>query len=177
MSEKVFSVLFLCADNSTLSIVAEVQLNALGKGRFKAFSAGLHPNGAVSPLAIEVLQRARLPTDGLRSKSWDEFLGPGARVMDYVLTVGDQAANEEFPYWPGQPSFARWPMRDPAATTGTADEMRRAFGDTARALRRRIELLTVLPIAVLDRMSIKKSGRAQSGMQLAGDCLCTHAPR
>lgn len=155
MREKVFNVLFLCTDNSALSIVAEVQLNALGKGRFKAFSAGTHPNGTVSPLAIEVLHRARLPTDGLRSKSWEEFLAPGACVMDYVLTVSDQAAIEEFPYWPGQPQFARWHMRNPAAATGTADELRRAFGDTARALRRRIELMTVLPISVLERMRIR----------------------
>ena len=155
MSKKVLNVLFLCADNSARSIIAEVQLNTLGKGRFKAFSAGSHPKGTVHPFAIEYLQSARLPTEGLRSKSWAEFFTPGALVMDYVLTVWDPAASEQCPCWPGQPMQARWGMRDPAAVEGSAEEKRRAFGDVAQVLRRRIELLTALPISTLERMSMK----------------------
>lgn len=155
MSEKVFNVLFLCTGNSARSILAEAQLNALGKGRFKAFSAGSHPNGTVNPFAIEFLGKAGLPTEGYRSKSWDEFAGPEAPVMDYVLTVCDQAAGEQCPFWPGQPMSAHWGVADPAAVEGSDDEKRRAFKDAAATLRKRIELFTALPSATLDRMSLK----------------------
>lgn len=155
MSEKVFNVLFLCTGNSARSILAEVQLNVLGKGRFKAFSAGSHPNGTVNPFAIEFLQSAGLPIDGLRSKSWDEFAVPGAPVMNYVLTVCDQAAREQCPYWPGQPTSANWGVPDPAAIEGNAEQKRRAFRDAATVLRKRIELFIALPAASLDRMSLK----------------------
>ena len=155
MSEKVFNVLFLCTGNSARSILAEAQLNALGKGRFKAFSAGSHPNGPVNPFAIEFLGKAGLPTEGYRSKSWDEFAGPEAPVMDYVLTVCDQAAGEQCPFWPGQPMSAHWGVADPAAVEGSDDEKRRAFKDAAATLRKRIELFTALPSATLDRMSLK----------------------
>jgi arsenate reductase (thioredoxin) len=155
MSEKVFNVLFLCTGNSARSILAEAQLNAVGKGRFKAFSAGSHPNGTVNPFAIEFLNVAGLPTDGYRSKSWDEFAAPGAPVMDFVLTVCDQAANEPCPFWPGQPISAHWGVADPAAIIGSDDDKRRAFRNAAATLRRRIELFTSLPVASLLDLSLK----------------------
>ena len=155
MSDKVFNVLFLCTGNSARSILAEAQLNALSKGRFKGFSAGSHPTGAVNPFAIEFLGKAGLPTDGYRSKSWNEFAAPGAPVMDYVLTVCDQAAGEQCPFWPGQPMSAHWGVADPAAVEGSDEDKRRAFKDTATTLRKRIELFTSLPAASLDRMSLK----------------------
>jgi arsenate reductase len=155
MSEKVFNVLFLCSGNSARSILAEAQLNALGKGRFKAFSAGSHPTGTVNPFAIEFLGKAGLPTEGYRSKSWDEFAGADAPVMDYVLTVCDQAAGEQCPFWPGQPMSSHWGVADPAAVEGSDDDKRRAFKDAAATLRKRIELFTSLPSATLDRMSLK----------------------
>jgi arsenate reductase (thioredoxin) len=154
MSDKVFNVLFLCTGNSARSILAEAQLNALGKGRFKGFSAGSHPTGTVNPFAIEFLSKAGLPTDGYRSKSWDEFAAPGAPVMDYVLTVCDQAAGEQCPFWPGQPMSAHWGVPDPAAVEGSDEDKRRAFKSAAATLRKRIELFTSLPIATLDRMSL-----------------------
>jgi arsenate reductase (thioredoxin) len=157
MSDKVFNVLFLCTGNSARSILAEAQLNALGKGRFKGFSAGSHPNGTVNPFALELLDKAGLPTDGYRSKSWDEFAAPGAPVMDYVITVCDQAAGEQCPFWPGQPMSAHWGVADPAAVEGADDEKRRAFKNAAATLRKRIELFTSLPTATLDRMSLKAS--------------------
>ena len=155
MSEKVFNVLFLCTGNSARSILAEAQLAALGKGRFKAFSAGSHPAGTVNPFAVEFLAKAGFSTEGFRSKSWDEFAAPDAPVMDYVLTVCDQAAGEQCPFWPGQPISAHWGVADPAAVGGTDDEKRRAFKDAAATLRKRIELFTSLPTATLDRMSLK----------------------
>ena len=155
MSDKVFNVLFLCTANSARSIMAEVQLNALSRGRFKAFSAGSHPGGTVNPFAIALLQKARFSIEGLRSKSWDEFSEPGAPAMDYVLTVCDQAAGELCTFWPGQPMSAHWGVPDPAAIEGTDDEKSRAFRDTAMMLRRRIELFIALPAASLDRMSLK----------------------
>lgn len=155
MSDKVFNVLFLCTGNSARSILAESLLNKIGKGRFQAFSAGSHPGGQVNPFAIEFLAKAGFPTEGFRSKSWDEFAAPGAPVMDYVLTVCDQAAGEQCPFWPGQPMSAHWGVPDPAAAKGTDDEKRRAFKDAATTLRKRIELFTSLPTATLDRMSLK----------------------
>lgn len=154
MSDKVFNVLFLCTGNSARSILAEAQLNALGKGCFRGFSAGSHPTGTVNPFAIEFLGKAGLPTDGYRSKSWDEFAAPGAPVMDYVLTVCDQAAGEQCPFWPGQPMSAHWGVPDPAAVEGSDEDKRRAFKGAAATLRKRIELFTSLPIATLDRMSL-----------------------
>jgi len=155
MNDKVFNVLFLCTGNSARSILAESLLNALGEGRFKAFSAGSHPAGQVNPFAIGFLDKAGLPTEGFRSKSWDEFATPDAPVMDYVLTVCDQAAGEQCPFWPGQPMSAHWGVADPAAVDGSDDEKRRAFKDAATTLRKRIELFTSLPTATLDRMSLK----------------------
>jgi arsenate reductase len=150
------NVLFLCTGNSVRSILAEALTNSLAvsKGKFRAYSAGSHPKGAPHPLALELLAQSRVPTNGLRSKSWDEFARPDAPVMDFVITVCDQAAGEQCPYWPGQPMTAHWGMPDPAAATGTEDQKRRAFSETASMLRRRIELFASLPLEKLDRLSL-----------------------
>jgi arsenate reductase len=155
MTEKVFNVLFLCTGNSARSVLAESQLNAMGKGRFRAFSAGSHPTGKVNPHAVEFLQKAGFPVDGLRSKSWDEFAAPGAPAMDFVLTVCDQAAGEQCPYWPGQPMSAHWGVPDPAAVVGSEEAINKAFRDAAMVLRKRIELFISLPASSIDRLSLK----------------------
>ena len=151
-----FNVLFLCTGNSARSIMAESLLNHLEvrRGRFKAFSAGSHPKGQVHPLAIETLQANKLPVADLRSKSWDEFAGPGAPVMDFVFTVCDDAAAEMCPVWPGQHMTAHWGLPDPAAATGTDEEKRRAFRDALITLRRRIELFVSLPFDKLDQLAL-----------------------
>lgn len=156
MDEKTFNVLFICTGNSARSILAEALLNDMGKGRFRAFSAGSHPKGAVHPLALQELISRRIPTDGLRSKSWEEFASPGAPEMDFVFTVCDQAAGEVCPVWPGQPVTAHWGMPDPAAVEGSDEAMARAFRDTAVALKRRLELMLALPIHSLDSMALQK---------------------
>jgi arsenate reductase len=153
---RVFNVLFLCTGNSARSIVAESLLNSIGQPKFRAYSAGSQPAGRVNPFALEYLEANRLPTDGLRSKSWDEFARPDAPVMDFVITVCDQAAGEQCPYWPGQPMTAHWGMPDPAAVKGTEEQKRHAFSDTASMLRRRIELFASLPLDKLDRLSLEK---------------------
>ena len=158
---RTMNVLFLCTGNSARSILAEAITNSLAvsKGKFRAYSAGSHPKGKVNPYAFELLRETRLPTAGLRSKSWDEFAQPGAPVMDFVITVCDQAAGEQCPYWPGQPVTAHWGMPDPAAVEGTEEVKRRAFSDTANMLRRRIELLASLPLEKLDRLSLQNEVR------------------
>ncbi|MPW15518.1 arsenate reductase ArsC [Paraburkholderia sp. CNPSo 3157] len=156
MNDKVYNVLFLCTGNSARSILAEVQLNALGGGRFKGYSAGSHPKGKINPLTLKLLQQMRIPTEGLRSKSWDEFATPEAPVMDFVFTVCDAAAGEQCPVWPGQPVTAHWGVPDPAAVEGSDDTKMRAFKDAAATLRKRIELFKSLPLASLDRLAIKK---------------------
>ena len=155
MTDRVYNVLFLCTGNSARSIMAEVMLNHLGRGRFKAFSAGSHPGGKVNPFAIEAMAGAGLPTAGLRSKSWDEFATVDAPKMDFILTVCDNAANEVCPIWPGKPTTAHWGVADPAAVEGTDEQKRAAFRDAASILRRRIELLINLPIEKLDRLSMQ----------------------
>lgn len=157
MTDRTFNVLFLCTGNSARSILAEAQLNALGRGRFRAWSAGSHPAGKINPYSLEFLKTIGLPTDGLRSKSWDEFAAPGAPVMDYVLTVCDDAAGEQCPYWPGQPVSAHWGVPDPAAVEGSDEEKRQAFKAAAATLRRRIELLVALPTSSLDHLSLKSN--------------------
>lgn len=152
---KVYNVLFLCTGNSARSVLAESLLNALGNGRFRAFSAGSHPAGAVNPHALDFLQTNGLPTEGLRSKSWDEFAAPGAPVMDFVVTVCDQAAGEVCPLWPGQPTSAHWGVPDPAAVVGSESDKRNAIKDTSSVMRRRIELFLSLPLASLDKMALK----------------------
>ena len=138
MTDRVYNVLFLCTGNSARSVLAEALLNARGAGRFRAWSAGSHPVGRVNPHAIAVLEQAGLATDGLRSKSWDEFARPDAPSLDFIFTVCDSAANETCPLWPGQPVTAHWGLPDPAAVQGTEAEKARAFRDTFIALDRRI---------------------------------------
>ena len=156
MNDRTFNVLFLCNGNSARSILAESTLNFLGSGRFRAFSAGSHPNGTVNPFAVDLLQKNKLAVGELRSKSWDEFAQPAAPTMDFVITVCDQAAGEQCPYWPGQPMTAHWGVEDPAAVQGSDEEKRRAFLTAYARLRRRIELFVSLPMASLDRMTLKK---------------------
>ena len=155
MSARVYNVLFLCTGNSARSIMAEAILNQIGGGRFRGHSAGSHPTGAVNPFTLELLQRNRFRVDGLRSKSWDEFAGPDAPAMDFVLTVCDKAAGEVCPLWPGQPMSAHWGVEDPAAVHGSDETEQRAFADAFMILSRRIALLTVLPIDKLDRLALK----------------------
>ncbi|HOX88831.1 MAG TPA: arsenate reductase ArsC, partial [Burkholderiaceae bacterium] len=121
-TDRPLNVLFLCTGNSARSILAEVMMNAMGAPRFKAYSAGSHPNGAVNPFAIELLRKNRLPVEGLRSKSWDEFAAPGAPALDFVFTVCDNAAGEVCPLWPGQPITAHWGVEDPAAVEGSDED-------------------------------------------------------
>ena len=151
-----FNVLFLCTGNSARSIIGECILNRLGMGRFKAFSAGSHPKGDVHPLALATLERLRMPTSGYRSKSWDEFVAPGAPLFDFIFTVCDNAAGEACPLWPGQPVSAHWGVPDPAAVEGTEEQQRKAFMDAAITLRRRIELFLSLPLQRLDAMSLQR---------------------
>ncbi len=151
-----YNVLFLCTGNSARSIMAEVILNASGQGRFKAFSAGSHPAGEVNPLAIELLQKNRLPTEGLRSKSWDEYAAPEAPQIDFVFTVCDNAANEVCPVWPGQPMTAHWGIPDPAVAEGTNEARRRAFFTAFNQLQRRISYFVNLPMDKLDRLTLKQ---------------------
>jgi arsenate reductase len=156
MSDKVYNVLFVCTHNSARSIMAEGILNSLGRGRFQAFSAGSHPGTSVNPFALKTLSGLHIPTDGFRSKDWDEFARPGAPELDFVFTVCDKAAGEVCPVWPGQPMTAHWGVADPAAFEGDADARRRVFRDTAIVLKRRIELMLALPLASLDRMAIQR---------------------
>lgn len=155
METRIFNVLFLCTGNSARSILAEAYLNREGKGRFKAYSAGSYPRGAVNPLSIALLDREGFETSTLRSKSWDEFAAPGAPDMDFVFTVCDDAANEVCPVWPGHPMTAHWGVPDPAAAQGSEAEKALAFAEAFRMLRNRISLLINLPIASLDRLSLQ----------------------
>lgn len=161
MQMKVHNILFLCTGNSARSIIAEALTNnlAITRGRFRGYSAGSHPKGAVNPFTLELLRNSHLLTEGLRSKSWDEFAARGAPVLDFVITVCDQAAGEQCPFWPGQPITAHWGMPDPAAATGTEDQIRKAFTGTAAMLRRRIELLASLPLESLDRLALERQVR------------------
>jgi len=156
MNDKVYNVLFVCTGNSARSIIAEGLLNEMGGGRFRAWSAGSHPKGTVHPMALAVLAEHRIPTDGFRSKGWEEFAQPNAPQMDFVFTVCDQAAGEVCPVWPGQPMTAHWGMPDPAAVQGDADTQRRAFLDTFVTMQRRLRLMLSLPLASLDALAIKK---------------------
>ena len=156
---QMFNVLFLCTGNSARSILAESAMNKLGAGRFRAYSAGSEPKGAVHPMALELLGSLGFPTEGLRSKSWDEFAQPGAPEFDFIFTVCDNAAGETCPVWLGHPITAHWGIDDPAAVEGTDEEKRRAFFEAFVALRRRIELFASLPIKSLDRMALQERVR------------------
>jgi protein-tyrosine-phosphatase len=154
--DRPYNVLFLCTGNSARSILGEVLLNRIGKGKFVAYSAGSQPKGQVHPEALALLRRLGFDTAGLRSKSWDAFARPGAPRLDFVFTVCDNAANEVCPVWPGQPMTAHWGVPDPAAVTGSAEKVAHAFRDTLGLLQRRIELFASLPVASLDRMALKR---------------------
>ncbi len=161
MSEPTLNVLFLCTHNSARSILAEALLNDLGRGRFRAFSAGSSPreNQRPNPMALQVLQQAGVPVDGLRSKSWDEFAAPGAPKMDLIITVCDNAAGETCPVWPGHPATAHWGYADPSDATGTDARRLEAFRQTMLAIRRRLDLLINLPPARLDKLLLERSAR------------------
>ena len=164
MKQESFNVLFLCTGNSARSLMAESILNALGKNKFTAFSAGSHPAGSVNPLALELLEKNRFPTQGLRSKDWNEFSRPGAPFMNFVFTVCDQTAAEPCPAWPGQPMTAHWGVHDPAAVEGTM-EAKRAFFTAYTELHRRISLFINLPFDKLSDLALKEKldeiGRTQ----------------
>lgn len=153
---KKYNILFLCTGNSARSILAEAIMNRVGEKRFTAYSAGSHPRGEVNPHAIALLERLDYETEGLRSKSWDEFARPGAPQLDFVITVCDDAAGEICPVWPGQPVSAHWGMPDPAAAKGTDAEIAQAFADTYRMLNNRIGAFANLKISGLDRLSLQK---------------------
>ncbi|HEU4459951.1 MAG TPA: arsenate reductase ArsC [Methylibium sp.] len=157
---KDYNVLFICTGNTARSILAEGLMNDLGSRlptrRFKAYSAGSQPKGVVNPFALQTLANWRIPTDGFRSKSWDEFAKPGAPVMDFVFTVCDNAAGEVCPFWPGQPMTAHWGVPDPAAVEGTDEEKAKAFLSAAVTLKRRIELMLALPLPSLDTQRIQR---------------------
>ena len=157
MAEHPYNVLFLCTGNSARSILAEALINQWGRSKFKGFSVGSHPKGQVHPIALELLQRMNFPTEGLRSKSWDEFATRGSPPLDFVFTVCDNAAGEVCPYWPGQPMTAHWGVPDPAAVEGTDTEKWMAFRDTFRLLDNRVKLFTSLPLGLLDRIKLQES--------------------
>ena len=154
--EKRYNVLFLCTGNSARSIMAEAILNHKGRPNFTAYSAGSHPAGLVRPEALRQIKTSRMPTEDLRSKSWDEFAQPGSPQMDFVFTVCDNAAKETCPLWPGQPMTAHWGVPDPPAVHRDSAEIERAFRDTFFILDRRIGLFLALPLAALDRLALKK---------------------
>ena len=156
MTGPLYNVLFLCTGNSARSIMAEAILNRKGSGRFHAYSAGSHPSGKVRPEAITQLALAGIATEGLRSKSWDEFAAPDAPPIHFIFTVCDNAANEVCPIWPGHPMTAHWGIPDPAAVRGTPEEIARAFGDAFSILDRRIGLLLALPRATLEGLAAQR---------------------
>ena len=155
MADRILNVLFLCTGNSARSILAEAILNQLGRGRFRAYSAGSHPTGTVNPFAIELLKKGRFPVAELRSKSWDEFSKPDAPPLDFVFTVCDNAAGEACPAWPGQPMTAHWGIDDPAPVDGDDEAKRHAMSLAMQFLTRRISLLVCLPFGKLDALALK----------------------
>ncbi len=163
MSARIYNVLFLCTGNSARSILAEQLMNSWGHGKFRGFSAGSHPKGQVHPIALALLQKMNLPTEGLRSKSWDEFAAPAASPIDFVLTVCDNAAGEMCPVWPGQPMTAHWGVADPAAVEGTDAEKWLAFRTAFHELESRIKAFTSLPIDTLDHSTLKERLREIGG--------------
>ena len=168
---RVYNVLFLCTGNSARSILGEALLNKMGEGRFRAYSAGSQPKGEVHPMTVDVLSTFDFPTEGLRSKNWHEFTGPGAPEFDFIFTVCDNASGESCPVWPGKPITAHWGVEDPAAAEG--ESQRAAFIDALRYLRRRIELFLMLPHASIDEMAMRgklaEIGRTEGASKKAGD--------
>src|ERR1700720_4258110 len=156
MADRIYNVLFLCTGNSARSILAESLLNTLGPGKFRAFSAGSYPKGQVHPMAVELLKRKNLPTENLRSKSWNEFAAPGAPPIDFIFTVCDNAAGEVCPVWPGKPMTAHWGVPEPGAVGSNPEQLERSFRDAFVMLDRRISLFLALPLASLDQLAIKK---------------------
>ena len=156
MAGQPLNVLFLCTGNSARSILAEAFLNSAGRGKFRAYSAGSHPNGTVNPFALELLQKNRISTDSLRSKNWDEFSKPGAPHMDFIFTVCDNAAGEVCPIWPGRPMTAHWGVADPAAVQGSDDDKREAFHGAFTQLTTRIRLFLSLPFEKLEQTALKR---------------------
>jgi arsenate reductase len=173
MSDRPYNVLFLCTGNSARSIMAEAILNREGHGRFKAYSAGSHPKGAVNPRTLSLLKRINYDISGFRSKPWDEFAQPGAPELDFVFTVCDDAAGEACPVWPGQPMTAHWGIPDPARATGTDAQIGLAFNEAYRLLFQRITIFVSLPIASLDRLvlgaRLREIGRGEGATQKAKD--------
>ena len=171
MKDRPYNVLFLCTHNSARSIIAEAVMNRLGKGKFKAFSAGSQPRGRVHPFALDLLATLGHDVSGLRSKSWEEFSGPGSNPLDFVFTVCDNAANEVCPVWPGQPMTAHWGVPDPSQAGGSETERRLAFADTMRMLSQRIGIFMSLPFRSLDKMSLqnrlREIGRTQPSREEA----------
>lgn len=157
MADPVYNVLFLCTGNSARSILAESLLNQLGKGRFRAYSAGSHPAGRVNPFALELLEKNHFPTGELRSKPWDEFAQPDSPQLDFVITVCDKAAGEVCPVWPGQPMSAHWGIPDPVAVEGSDDQKRHAFVEAMNQMQRRICMFVSLPFATLDRIKLQQA--------------------
>jgi arsenate reductase len=168
-SGKVYKVLFLCTGNSARSIMAEAILDREGKGRFEAYSAGSRPKGAVNPHAAALLKGLGYDTAAFRSKSWDEFGGPGAPQFDFIFTVCDQAAGESCPVWPGHPMTAHWGIPDPAAAEGNDAEIALAFDEAYRMLTTRIGVFTALPIATLDHVALDRRLREIGAMDGATD--------
>ncbi len=173
MTDRVYNVLFLCTGNSARSILAESILQKEGAGRFRAFSAGSQPRGEVNPLALKALQGWEYPAEGFRSKSWEEFAGPDAPVMDFVFTVCDSAAGEACPIWPGHPMTAHWGIEDPAAVEGSDIDKLRAFNAAFRYMKTRISLFTALPLKSLDAMALgsrlREIGQAEGTTSRRGD--------
>ena len=155
MNDKVYNVLFICTHNSARSIMAEGIMNHMGRGKFKAYSAGSQPGGTVNPYALGTLEAFHLSTQGYRSKDWAEFAKPDAPMLDFVFTVCDNAAGEVCPIWPGQPMTAHWGVADPSTFKGTDEQKAKVFWDTGMILRRRIELMLALPLSSLDRLSLQ----------------------
>ncbi len=154
MTDRIFNVLFLCTGNSARSILAESILNKDGEGRFRAFSAGSQPKGAVNPFALKVLKSFDYPSEGFRSKGWEEFVGPDAPVMDFVFTVCDNAAGETCPVWPGQPMTAHWGIEDPAAVDGPDIQKEASFVAAFRYMKNRISIFSALPLRKLDTVAL-----------------------
>ena len=164
-ADRVYNVLFLCTGNSARSVLGEALLNHVGEGRFKAYSAGSHPKGAVNPMTLEVLREAGIATGGLRSKAWDEFAVEGAPVMDFVFTVCDDAAGEACPVWPGQPMTAHWGIEDPARVEGSEFQRKAAFEQALTFMRNRIAAFVNLPLKSIDTMALGSKLRGIGAME------------